>query len=59
MSVKWSAYRKDDLISAYGKIYDNFGLPRADAAKVANELESHTGLFVQSGYDTFEFSRNI
>jgi hypothetical protein len=56
MSVKRSAYSKDDLISAYEKIYDNFGLPRADAAKVANELESHTGLFVQSGYDTFEFS---
>ena len=56
MSVKRSAYSKDDLIRAYEKIHDNFGLPRGEAGKVANELESHTGLFVQGGYDTFEFS---
>ena len=56
MSVKRSAYTKEDLIAAYAAIYDNFGLPSGDAAKVANELESHTGLFLQSGYDTFEFS---
>src|SRR3954447_10115796 len=56
MSVKRSVYSKDDLISAYERIYDNFGLPSGEAAKVANELETHTGLFVQSGYDTFEFS---
>jgi hypothetical protein len=56
MSVKRSAYSKDDLISAYERIYDNFGLPSGEAAKVAKELETHTGLFVRSGYDTFEFS---
>jgi hypothetical protein len=56
MSFKRSAYSKEDLIRAYDKIYDNFGLPRLEAAKVANELESHTGLFVQGGYDRFEFS---
>jgi hypothetical protein len=43
-------------VKAYERIHDNFGLPRGEAAKVANELESHTGLFVQGGYETFEFS---
>ena len=56
MSVNGSRYTKSDLVSAYGKMHDNFGLPGKEAAKVANELESHTGLFVQSGYDAFEFS---
>ena len=56
LSFKRSAYSKDDLVKAYEKIYDNFGLPRGEASKVANELETHTGLFVQGGYETFEFS---
>jgi hypothetical protein len=56
ISVKRSAFTKDDLVHAYEKMFDNFGLPRGDAAKVANELESHTGLFVQGGYELFEFS---
>lgn len=57
MSGEQQAYRKDDLIWANEKIHEIFGLPREDAAKVAGELESHTGLFVQSAYDIFEYSR--
>lgn len=56
LSATGVRYSKRDLISAYEKIHGNFDLPLKEAAKVANELESHTGLFVQSGYDFFEFS---
>lgn len=56
MAFKRSAYSKEDLVKVYERIHENFGLPRGEAAKVANELESHTGLFVQGGYETFEFS---
>jgi hypothetical protein len=56
LTVSFTAYSKGDLVRAYEKIHDNFGLPRGEASKVANELETHTGLFVQGGYETFEFS---
>ena len=49
-------YSKRDLINGYEDIHENFGLPRDEATKVANELETHTGLFIQSGYEAFEFS---
>jgi hypothetical protein len=40
----------------YGNIHDNFGLPKEQATKVVDELETHTGLILQSGQDQFEFS---
>jgi GTPase SAR1 family protein len=55
-SFRRPTYDKEDFIRAYSKICENFGLPLAEAAKVANELESHTGLFVQAGYESYEFS---
>jgi hypothetical protein len=55
-SARGAVFRKKDLINAYEKIHENFGLPLGEAAKVANELESHTGLFIQAGYELFEFS---
>jgi NACHT domain-containing protein len=55
-SLKGSTFSKDDLVRAYHRLHSNFGLPSSDAYKVANELESHTGLFVQAGYESFEFS---
>src|SRR5208337_1927392 len=50
-----SVFTRDDLIAAYQKIYDNFDLPKDDAAKVCSELETHTGLFVLAGYERYEF----
>lgn len=51
-----SVFAREDLTNAYTRIYDNFGLPRGEASKVAGELETHTGLFLQAGYETYEFS---
>ncbi len=41
---------------SYLEIADNYVLPHTEAQSVVNELETHTGLIVQSGADSFEFS---
>lgn len=41
---------------AYLQIYEMFGLPKEDALRVARELESHTGLIVESSYGEYEFT---
>lgn len=51
-----SIFSKQDLEEVYDRIHDALGLPSGEATNVANELETHTGLFVQSGYEYFEFS---
>lgn len=51
-----SLFSKDDLLSVYELIHDNFNLSENEASLVVNELESHTGLFIQSGFDEFEFA---
>jgi hypothetical protein len=40
----------------YERIHNKFALPKNEAEKVANELEAHTGLIVESGYDKWTFS---
>lgn len=44
------------LIEAYQRVCDQFDLPRDEARYVAREIESHTGLVLQSGAEHFEFS---
>jgi hypothetical protein len=56
IKVKSSAFDRDSLVSCYRAIHENFALPLNDATKVVDELETHTGLFLQSGRDRFEFS---
>lgn len=51
-----STFTRSDLIETYLKIRENYGLPKNEAQSVVNELETHTGLIVQSGADSFEFS---
>ena len=55
-SNRTSTFTRGDLVETYLSIHQNYGLPRGDAQSVVNELESHTGLIVQSGDDLFEFS---
>lgn len=45
-----------DLLSAYGTIFENFDLKKGEAKQVVNEIESHTGLLLQSGYEQYEFA---
>jgi len=43
------------LQECYKIMSPNFSLPIEQANIVIQELESHTGLFIQAGYDKFEF----
>lgn len=55
-SSKTSTFSRLDLLESYEQISVNYGLRNSEAQAVVNELETHTGLIVQSGTDLFEFS---
>jgi energy-coupling factor transporter ATP-binding protein EcfA2 len=55
-SNKTSTFTRYDLLESYRQISANYGLRSSEAQAVVNELETHTGLIVQSGTDLFEFS---
>lgn len=44
------------LIEVYEKIHRQFLLPENEAEQVAREIESHTGIIIESGYNKYEFS---
>jgi|GEM_PF-2285801 len=52
---KSSVFGREQLLQAYRQISANFGLDSSQAADVVVEIESHTGLFLQSGFDQYEF----
>jgi hypothetical protein len=56
ISNRTPAFTSDDLLESYRQIAGNYGLRSSEARAVVNELETHTGLIVQSGTDLFEFS---
>ncbi|MBQ4836588.1 NACHT domain-containing protein [Pseudoalteromonas luteoviolacea] len=49
-------FNQQQLIDAYSSICGNFGLPKEQSVLAANEIESHTGLFLQTGYLQYEFA---
>lgn len=50
-----STFSSSQFVEAYRNICDDHNLPIEKAHEVVKELESHTGLFIESGYDKFEF----
>lgn len=50
-----SIFNISDVENVYKRIYVNYDLIENEAELVSRELESHTGLFVQSGYEDYEF----
>ncbi len=44
------------LVDAYSSICSDFSLPQSQVKKVLSENENHNGLFLQTFYNTFEFS---
>ena len=56
VSIKTPEFDARALESTYRKICQNFGLPVREYKKVAREIESHTGLLIESGYETYSFS---
>lgn len=57
LTIERKAVRFDTALleEIYKTIAPQFGLPRDDAARVAREIETHTGIIVETG-DAFEFS---
>lgn len=51
-----TTFLKDDLLAVYYEIYEDYGLLKSEAPQVVSELETHTGLLLQSGYEKFEFA---
>ena len=51
-----TSFEKGDLESAYRAICLDFNLPISQMKKVINEIESHNGLFIQTGIESYEFA---
>jgi predicted NACHT family NTPase len=53
---KTTVFSIDDLLTVYNTTHADFGLPAHEAKQVVSELETHTGLLLQSGFERFEFA---
>lgn len=54
--LKKTVFNSEDIETAYGKIFSDYGLEPGETKLVVNELETHTGLILQTGIDEFEFA---
>jgi predicted NACHT family NTPase len=54
--VKSTVFSTRDLQNVYDQIHDEYGLDSNDRQRVVGEIESHTGLFLKSGYERYEFA---
>jgi predicted NACHT family NTPase len=54
--IQKTVFSEDTLLKIYHQIYEDYDLAPNEAQQVVNELESHTGLFIQSGYEEYEFA---
>jgi predicted NACHT family NTPase len=55
VNFRSSTFSVDQFIEAYKDISEYHDLPIKKANEVVKELESHTGLLIESGYEKFEF----
>lgn len=49
-------FNGEDIRKCYRKIHKSHNLPASQAKKVVNELEKHTGVFIQTGFNSYQFS---
>ncbi len=54
-ALEITRFKQQDLVRAYLSICDNFGLPRDEATKVAQEIQTHTGIISVGPADIYEF----
>lgn len=52
---KKQTFRRQDLEAVYHRICDLFRLPESESRMVAQELETHNGIIVESGLGRYEF----
>jgi DNA polymerase III delta prime subunit len=55
-NLKQKRFDEAQLVQAYSRFCTTFNLPLDDAAEVAREIETHTGIFVESAHEIYEFS---
>lgn len=51
-----SNFNRKVLEAIYSELCPQFKLPKAEAEEVAEEIQSHTGIFVADGFDTYAFT---
>ncbi|BCS52748.1 NACHT domain-containing NTPase [Geobacter sp. SVR] len=51
-----SVFSTNDISIAYNELAPDYGLKHNEGTQVVAELESHTGLLLQAGYQSFEFA---
>jgi predicted NACHT family NTPase len=56
IATQTTSFNKMDLKVIYGKICEDFDLEKSGEQNVLREIESHTGLFIESSYETYEFA---
>jgi len=56
LETRRNVFTSQELGLVYTKICEDYALPHGERVKVVEEIESHTGLLLKSGYDAFEFS---
>lgn len=55
-TLKRTVFTSDDILACYNRIHRKHNLPADQAISVVNEIESHTGVFFQATYNSFQFS---
>ncbi len=53
-----NTFCRADLKILSDNIFEHFGFKKEDIYDILNEIESHNGIFVQTGYSRYEFSHN-
>jgi len=56
VNQRTTVFTSDNLEIAYKSICKNFGLPENQSNYATDEIESHTGLFLKTGYLEYEFA---
>jgi hypothetical protein len=56
VTFRRTVFTTSHLLQIYRRICADFNLGTHEAADVVSELESHTGLIIQSGYEQYEFA---
>lgn len=51
-----NVFSSDDIRKCYKQIHTTHNLPKSQATKIVREIESHTGIFVQTSQNLYQFS---
>ena len=55
-ALQKTTFSTQNLLDIYREVYEEYGLPKGEAHLVVNELEAHNGLFLQTGFEQYEFA---